>query len=305
MPDDLRSVAAGGEIEFNLRLYHEADTTGQLSGDLQLHTPTYSGRGDSNTDERSISLVGGARGLRSGRRTASRPTRVSPVARSTRRTSWSLWRRVRSGAGRSFTACIRPGNDRDPSPYGSDRILTDRRFRLNVSASWGAGPRSAGRAGKVVDSRGPSQYARRVLTRSAKLVLLLVLLPQLMLFGGGTRLSLCLGGGHANCADVQIEDCRATCSHDDGAAPGDTPADHDEHCGCTDLDLGLSEPVLISRGASEDLPDISVESTGARVSVQREIDRGVARPPSASRRASGPATMAVSAGVIRSTRLLL
>ena len=51
-------VVEGGEYEWTARLVHEVDTTDWISGDFHLHTLTYSGHGDSNMNERIISIVG-------------------------------------------------------------------------------------------------------------------------------------------------------------------------------------------------------------------------------------------------------
>ena len=48
----------GVEHAWTARLAHEVDTAGLVSGDFHLHTLTYSGHGDSNMEERIISLVG-------------------------------------------------------------------------------------------------------------------------------------------------------------------------------------------------------------------------------------------------------
>ena len=51
-------VEEGGAYTWDAVLEHEIDTTGWVSGDFHLHTLTYSGHGDSNMNERIISLVG-------------------------------------------------------------------------------------------------------------------------------------------------------------------------------------------------------------------------------------------------------
>ena len=52
------NVEEGGEYSWDAELIHEIDTTDWVSGDFHLHTLTYSGHGDSNMNERIISLVG-------------------------------------------------------------------------------------------------------------------------------------------------------------------------------------------------------------------------------------------------------
>jgi hypothetical protein len=52
------ALQPGDEAEWTARLVHEVDTTGWVSGDFHLHTLTYSGHGDSNMNERIISLLG-------------------------------------------------------------------------------------------------------------------------------------------------------------------------------------------------------------------------------------------------------
>ncbi len=52
------TVRPSGEAILDATLYHEVDTSGWVSGDFHLHTLTYSGHGDSNMNERIISLVG-------------------------------------------------------------------------------------------------------------------------------------------------------------------------------------------------------------------------------------------------------
>jgi len=54
----LITVEDGGEYVWNAELVHELDTTDWVSGDFHLHTLTHSGHGDSNMNERIISLVG-------------------------------------------------------------------------------------------------------------------------------------------------------------------------------------------------------------------------------------------------------
>lgn len=51
-------IKDGGVYSWDAELVHEIDTTGWISGDFHLHTLTYSGHGDSNMNERIISLVG-------------------------------------------------------------------------------------------------------------------------------------------------------------------------------------------------------------------------------------------------------
>jgi hypothetical protein len=51
-------VTAGGEVSWTARLAPELPTAGWVSGDFHLHTLTHSGHGDSNMEERIISLVG-------------------------------------------------------------------------------------------------------------------------------------------------------------------------------------------------------------------------------------------------------
>jgi hypothetical protein len=52
------TVEDGGEYAWNAKLVHEVDTTDWVSGDFHLHTLTHSGHGDSNMNERIISLIG-------------------------------------------------------------------------------------------------------------------------------------------------------------------------------------------------------------------------------------------------------
>jgi hypothetical protein len=52
------SIEEGGEYSWDATLIHEIDTTDWVSGDFHLHTLTYSGHGDSNMNERIISLIG-------------------------------------------------------------------------------------------------------------------------------------------------------------------------------------------------------------------------------------------------------
>jgi len=52
------TVEENGEYSWDAELVHEIDTTDWVSGDFHLHTLTYSGHGDSNMNERIISLIG-------------------------------------------------------------------------------------------------------------------------------------------------------------------------------------------------------------------------------------------------------
>jgi len=52
------TIENGGEYSWNAELVHEVDTTDWVSGDFHLHTLTHSGHGDSNMNERIISLIG-------------------------------------------------------------------------------------------------------------------------------------------------------------------------------------------------------------------------------------------------------
>lgn len=52
------SITAESATEWDITLQHEVDTSGWISGDYHLHTLTYSGHGDSNLNERIISLAG-------------------------------------------------------------------------------------------------------------------------------------------------------------------------------------------------------------------------------------------------------
>jgi len=51
-------VEEGGEYTWDAALVHEIDSTGWVSGDFHLHTLTHSGHGDSNMNERIISIIG-------------------------------------------------------------------------------------------------------------------------------------------------------------------------------------------------------------------------------------------------------
>jgi hypothetical protein len=51
-------IEEGGEYSWDATLVHEIDSTGWVSGDFHLHTLTHSGHGDSNMNERIISIVG-------------------------------------------------------------------------------------------------------------------------------------------------------------------------------------------------------------------------------------------------------
>ena len=51
-------VEEGGKYTWTASLIHEIDTTNWVSGDFHLHTLTHSGHGDSNMNERIISIVG-------------------------------------------------------------------------------------------------------------------------------------------------------------------------------------------------------------------------------------------------------
>ena len=55
---ELLTIEADSEQRFEARLVREVPTLGWISGDYHLHTLTHSGHGDSNLDERVISLVG-------------------------------------------------------------------------------------------------------------------------------------------------------------------------------------------------------------------------------------------------------
>lgn len=51
-------IPEGGEVSWTAELRRELSTSGWISGDFHLHTLTHSGHGDSNMEERIISLVG-------------------------------------------------------------------------------------------------------------------------------------------------------------------------------------------------------------------------------------------------------
>jgi hypothetical protein len=55
---ELVTISEGAEQAFEATLVREVPTLGWVSGDCHLHTLTHSGHGDSNLDERIISLVG-------------------------------------------------------------------------------------------------------------------------------------------------------------------------------------------------------------------------------------------------------
>jgi len=55
--EDMR-IADGDEVTWTATLRREVDTSGWVSGDFHLHTLTYSGHGDSNLNERIISIIG-------------------------------------------------------------------------------------------------------------------------------------------------------------------------------------------------------------------------------------------------------
>ena len=52
------TIEENREYSWDAELVHEIDTTDWVSGDFHLHTLTYSGHGDSNMNERIISLIG-------------------------------------------------------------------------------------------------------------------------------------------------------------------------------------------------------------------------------------------------------
>lgn len=55
---ELLNFEAGAKVEWSPTLRREVPTAGWVSGDFHLHTLTHSGHGDSNLDERIISLIG-------------------------------------------------------------------------------------------------------------------------------------------------------------------------------------------------------------------------------------------------------
>ncbi len=52
------AIEEGGEYSWDATIVHEIDSTDWVSGDFHLHTLTHSGHGDSNMNERIISLIG-------------------------------------------------------------------------------------------------------------------------------------------------------------------------------------------------------------------------------------------------------
>ena len=107
-------------------------------------------------------------------------------------------------------------------------------------------------------------------------ILLLAFGVQALL--GGTGVVVCLGGGHEH-GPNETDHCQSACTHD-SAWPIPIPVDdHDDECGCKDVELQISEvPTLprIDLGA----PDVVVVASASDWGVVL-VDSGLGRrgPP--------------------------
>lgn len=85
---------------------------------------------------------------------------------------------------------------------------------------------------------------------------------------GGVAI-LCLGGGHKH-APTEVEHCESACGHDAAwlqPVPGE---DHEERCGCTDVELSIVD--LLSLPRSDDGGESSSTSAFASVSSDLSTD---------------------------------
>lgn len=84
-----------------------------------------------------------------------------------------------------------------------------------------------------------------IMRRTLIAYVLLLALGVQSLFGG-TGVVVCLGGGHEH-GPAEIDHCESVCSHD-SSWPIPLPAgDHDDDCGCEDLELQVSELPTLPR----------------------------------------------------------
>lgn len=95
-------------------------------------------------------------------------------------------------------------------------------------------------------------------------ILLLAIGVQAML-GGTGAVVVCLGGGHEH-GPTEADHCESACTHD-SSWPIPVPVDdHDDDCGCTDVEFQISELPTLPR-IDLSAPDVVV--------VALAIDRGV------------------------------
>jgi len=112
--------------------------------------------------------------------------------------------------------------------------------------------------------------------------ILLIAFGVQVLLGGTGGVVVCLGG-HEH-GPVETGHCESFCSHD-SAWPIPLPEndrDHDENCGCTDVEFEVSElPILprVDHGAPDDLTAAPAPDWGVFVAGAGLCRRGPPSPP--------------------------
>ncbi|MCA9294536.1 MAG: hypothetical protein KDA20_12055 [Phycisphaerales bacterium] len=91
--------------------------------------------------------------------------------------------------------------------------------------------------------------------RACAIILLAAVMLQAILGGLGTVATFCLGGGHHEHAQVQLDHHGPCDHHHDDLALVDADHDHGHDCGCIDIDLALTE--LVSTRGRDTAPAIA------------------------------------------------
>lgn len=99
------------------------------------------------------------------------------------------------------------------------------------------------------------------------------------LAGGVERMAvLCLGGGHEH-ALFESDHCESACGHD-GTWPLPVPVnEHEDNCGCTDIELTIAELISVPRGGDVDDPIPAIVPIPAWGVVVQNAGLGRRGPP--------------------------
>lgn len=164
----------------------------------------------------------------------------------------------------------------------------------------------AGAVGRGLDWGRGRRYPRGVRSGWLKLVVLLAVLPQLVVFGGRAALAVCLGSDLPGCEISHSAPCESECGHPDWGVAA-TPAEgHDEHCGCTDLLFEIECPIATARTLADELAGLWLPGSERAAIESAWLARLVPQGPGVCRRSVGrPPPVTVAAAAVRSTRLRL
>lgn len=137
----------------------------------------------------------------------------------------------------------------------------------------------------------------------ATISILLAALMGLHALLGGVRGAevICLGGGHHHEQSEPVEECHQVCGHDAVRRLVVAEEEHDDRCGCTDVELTVADAWGMLRDGVDDVPAIPVVPVFAQLGERPGEDAMRRGPPPHWEDPGGARRLAV----IRSVRLLI